>query len=78
MSMPKLSLAGALFFACFPVSVAGGETGFSEPATAEDIERVYWSIYPDGDNLPEGSGTVAQVASILLARSTASFMSHSM
>jgi cytochrome c len=58
--MPKHTLAGALLFACFPVSVVGGESGFSEPATAEDIERVYWSINPDGDNLPEGSGTVAQ------------------
>lgn len=34
--------------------------GFSEPATAEDIARVYLSIQPDGTNLPDGSGTAEQ------------------
>jgi hypothetical protein len=47
-----------LLLAGFLVSAAGAETGFSEPATAEDIERVYLSIYPDGDNLPEGSNRI--------------------
>ena len=41
-------------------SAAGADSGFSEPATAEDIERVYWTIFPDGENLPEGSGAPVQ------------------
>ncbi len=50
-------LAASLWF-----SVAGADStsGFSEAATAEDIERVYLSILPDGENLPEGSGTAKQ------------------
>jgi cytochrome c len=35
-------------------------TGFSEPATAADIELVFLSIMPDGENLPAGSGSAAQ------------------
>jgi cytochrome c len=35
-------------------------TGFSEPASAEDIARVYLSIGTDGENLPDGSGTAEQ------------------
>ena len=38
----------------------GADTGFSKAATAEDIERVYLSILPDGENLPDGSGTATQ------------------
>ncbi len=30
------------------------------PATAEDIAKVYWSITPDGENLPPGKGTAKQ------------------
>ena len=50
MFTPRLPLTCTLLFAGSLVSVAGAETGFSEPATEEDIERVYLSIYPDGDN----------------------------
>jgi len=60
MSMRKLPHICVLLTAGVLVSVAGAETGFSEPATADDVERVYWSIFPDGDNLPDGSGTVAE------------------
>ena len=42
------------------LSTAMADNGFSEPATAEDIELVYLSIFPDGENLPEGSGTAKQ------------------
>ena len=37
---------------------ADADTGFSDPATPEDVARVYWATFPNGDNLPEGSGTV--------------------
>ncbi len=39
---------------------AHADNGFGEPAGAEDIARVYLSIFPDGENLPEGSGTATQ------------------
>lgn len=41
-------------------ATAQADGGFGEPATAEDIARVYWSVSPDGDNLPRGSGTAEQ------------------
>lgn len=44
----------------FCTAVALADSGFSEPATAEDIELVYLSVFPDGENLPEGSGTATQ------------------
>ncbi len=60
MSMHKLPLACAFIAQVFLWSSASADTGFSEPATAEDIERVYLSIIMDGTNLPDGSGTVAE------------------
>jgi len=44
----------------FVMTTAGADNGFSSPATEEDIEVVYLSIFPDGENLPEGSGTAEQ------------------
>lgn len=41
------------------ILAAPASAEFSEPATAEDVARVYWSIQPDGANLPDGSGTPA-------------------
>ena len=58
--MCKLPLVCALLVQGLLMSAAGADTEFSEPATAEDIERVYLSIIMDGENLPGGSGTVAQ------------------
>jgi cytochrome c len=41
----------------FATSVAGAETPeLGQPASEEDIARVYWSVFPDGENLPVGSG----------------------
>lgn len=60
MSMHKLLRICVLLTAGILASAAGADSGFSEPATAEDIERVYWSIFPDGENLPEGSGAPVQ------------------
>ena len=51
---PLLIVATSFAFA------AAADSGFSEPATADDIKRVYWSIFPDGENLPDGSGTATQ------------------
>jgi len=42
------------------MSPASADTSFSEPATAEDIDRVFLSIIMDGTNLPDGSGTAAE------------------
>lgn len=60
MSMPKSYRSIVVFLAASLVSTAGADSGFSEPATEEDIERVYWSVFPDGENLPDGSGTATQ------------------
>lgn len=30
------------------------------PASQEDVARVFWSIFPDGQNLPPGKGTAAR------------------
>ena len=34
--------------------------GLGMPASNEDVAHVFWSIFPDGENLPPGSGTVAE------------------
>ena len=60
MSTRKTLNLCALLLAGFCVTTASADSGFSQPATDEDIERVYLSVFPDGENLPEGSGTAAQ------------------
>lgn len=47
------------------------QPSFSEPASAEDIALSYLSIQPNGQNLPEGSGTAIEGAP-LYARHCAS------
>lgn len=42
------------------VAATAGAQGFGEPASEEDIARVYLSIMPDGENLPDGSGTAEE------------------
>ena len=37
-----------------------GDPGLGLPASNEDVARVFWSIFPDGENLPPGSGTAAE------------------
>jgi len=56
MFMRKL-VAAALLVA---VTSGAGAQNFSEPASEEDIARVYLSVMPDGENLPEGSGTAIE------------------
>lgn len=55
-TLPLAAILSAGFF----LPAVGADTGFSEAATAEDIERVYLSILPDGENLPDGSGTATE------------------
>lgn len=57
MSMHKSPAIFALLLAGIATPAVGADTGFAVPATADDIERVYLSISPDGENLPAGSGT---------------------
>ncbi len=37
-----------------------GAPGLGLPASNEDVARVFWSIFPDGENLPQGEGTAAE------------------
>lgn len=60
MSMHKLPFACALLAYGLWLPAANADTSFSEPATAEDIDRVFLSIIMDGTNLPDGSGTAAE------------------
>jgi len=57
--MPKLALTLILTALAAAVHAEKPATGFSEPATAEDIKLVYLSIGTDGANLPDGSGDAA-------------------
>lgn len=57
MSTPKLLRFCVFLLAGIGMTTAGADNGFGTPATKEDIERVYLSIFPDGENLPDGSGT---------------------
>ena len=56
MSMRRLTAAAVILF------IAGGAQaqGFSQPASEDDIARVYLAVMPDGENLPEGSGTAIE------------------
>ncbi len=55
-----------LVLACLGVACATGRPvldgapGLGLPASKEDVARVFWSIFPDGENLPPGSGTAAE------------------
>ena len=60
MFMRKYLYVCALLLPVFPAPAQGAQTGFSQPATAEDIGHVYWSIGTTGENLPAGSGSATQ------------------
>ena len=62
MSTRRLALALAcLGVACSPSGQdPDGAPGLGLPASNEDVARVFWSIFPDGENLPPGSGTAAE------------------
>lgn len=60
--MVRSASACAAFF-CIGAQVAAAEEtkpSFSAAATDEDVALVYLSIQPDGENLPDGSGTAEQ------------------
>ncbi len=56
----------ALALACLGVACSpsdpdpDGAPGLGLPASNEDVVRVFWSIFPDGENLPPGSGSAAE------------------
>jgi mono/diheme cytochrome c family protein len=68
MSMRRLVLAVVcLGVACAPSGpVPAGAPGLGLPASNEDVARVFWSTFPDGENLPPGSGTAAEGKSLYL------------
>lgn len=60
MFMRNLPIACTALLAIALAQADDTVTRFSEPATAADINRVFLSVLPDGENLPEGSGTAEQ------------------
>lgn len=40
-------------------SVLAQDSLFGEPATEDDIKMRFWSVFPDGEYLPDGQGTAA-------------------
>ncbi len=42
--------------------------GLGQPATAEEVAALSINVFPDGNGLPEGSGSVAQGASLYQSR----------
>jgi len=60
MSMRRVLALSIFAVTGFFTVTANADNGFSVPATADDIARVYLSVFPDGENLPEGSGTATQ------------------
>lgn len=61
MPMPKLSV---LLLLLSSLSIAQEGPGLGVPASPEEVAGWDISIGPDGDNLPPGSGTVAEGAAL--------------
>lgn len=68
MRIPKLS---ALILLFCPLALAQEGPGLGVPASAEEVAGWDISIAPDGENLPAGSGTVAQGAAIFATQCVA-------
>jgi mono/diheme cytochrome c family protein len=64
--MPKLALLlCTLLLGCAAQRPAERPTpDLGLAATAADIARVYWTVFPDGENLPPGSGNATQGAAL--------------
>ena len=62
MSTRRLVLALAYLGVACSTSGQGpdGTPGLGLPASSEEVARVFWSIFPDGENLPPGSGMAAE------------------
>ncbi len=59
----RKTLIAALLLAGSAVAMAQ-ESRFGEPATQADIDKRFWSVFPDGTNLPDGQGTAVAGAEI--------------
>ena len=68
MSMRRLVLAVVCLGVACAVGgpVPAGAPGLGLPASNEDVARVFWSTFPDGENLPPGSGTAAEGKNLFL------------
>ena len=45
-------------------SAMAQQSGFGEPASQADIDKRFWSVFPDGENLPGGQGTAMEGAEL--------------
>lgn len=52
----RKTLISIMMMGCAHIAVAQ-ESRFGEPATQADIDKRFWSVFPDGENLPDGQGT---------------------
>ncbi len=39
--------------------LSNAQSRFGKPATQADIDKSFWTIFPDGEFLPDGEGNVA-------------------
>lgn len=62
MFMRKTLITALLMGVCGTASAQ--QAGFGEPATQEDIDKRFFSVFPDGEYLPNGEGTAALGAEI--------------
>lgn len=68
MSTPKALPLIAAVVSILGLAAAPPSPRFGRPATAEEVARADLTILPDGDNLPPGSGTVAQGAAVFVEK----------
>jgi mono/diheme cytochrome c family protein len=61
-------IALAIFAVCVSLSAQTNGLGVGRPATAEEIRDISTAIAPNGDGLPEGSGTVAAGREVFTAQ----------
>lgn len=58
MFMRKFFIISTMFVG---IQIASAEEPkFGVPATQEDIDKRFWAVFPDGEFLPDGQGTVAE------------------
>jgi mono/diheme cytochrome c family protein len=57
----RTALLACMGLACATSAPVPNEApGLGQPASSADVARVFWSIFPDGENLPPGSGSAAE------------------
>ena len=62
-----LALACAGLACSISAPVPDAPPGLGVPASEADIARVFWSVFPDGESLPPGSGNPARGEVLFLA-----------